>query len=107
MLKLPLQTPPMCYEFDHACNGHLIEEITKSAGEETYFLVCKQRNNYFYSPHLDAIVSTMRVLAQEGINVKAIDDERMYSVLNSKQRLKNIFYGSVRLFNGFRMGYFR
>src|SRR4051812_23939954 len=95
----------MCYEFDHSCNGPLIEEITKIAGEETYFLVCKKRVNYFYSPCLEAIVGTMRLLSQRGIAIKRIEDDRMFTVVNSGRRLSNMLHGSIRLFNNFRMGY--
>jgi len=97
----------MCYEFNHTCTGHLIEEITKSAGEETYFLVCGKRVNYFHSPHLESIVGTMQLLTQKGIVLKRIDDNHMFKLVNSSQRLKNIIHGSIRLFNSFRIGYYR
>ena len=97
----------MCYEFDHACNGHLIDEITKTAGEEAYFLVCKKRYNYFYSPYLDAIVGTMQLLTQKGIVLKRIEDNPMINVVNSRKKIHKMIHGSTRLFNNFRLGYCR
>ena len=97
----------MCYEFNHACNGHLIEEITNTAGEETCFLVCKKRVTYFYSPYLDAIVGTMQLLTQKGIQLKRIEDHRLFNEVNSRQRIHKLIHGSVRLFNGFRLGYYK
>ncbi len=97
----------MCYEFDHTCNGHLIEEITKRVGEETYFMVCKKRVNYFHSPYLDAIVSTMQLLTQKGIVLKRIEDERMLNVVNAQHKMEKIIHGSVHLFNCFRLGYYK
>ncbi len=93
----------MCYEFVHACQSLLIEELTRLIGSHGYFLLCFGHLNYLYSNDIGTIQRVFDLLESKGIALHEIEEADLLSVIDAQYMRENhTFHGNIVLLNKFR-----